>query len=256
MSLLLTSAIENGVQVVSLNSPETKNALGLEMRQAISENFLEATLNDDIRCVVLSGGEHYFSAGADVKSVVEYGPTEMAEAQFEQYWQAVKHFPKPLIAAVNGYAIGGGCELAMHADIIIAGESAKFAQPEVAVGIIPGSGATQRLPRAVGKYRAMRVLLTGQPFSAQEALDMGLVSDIVADAEVRAEAITMATLIAGYSQSAVRRLKEVVLAGADLSLESGLLLERQALHLLFDTPGQKEGMRALLERRKPDFSGS
>jgi enoyl-CoA hydratase/carnithine racemase len=102
----------------------------------------------------------------------------------------------------------------------------------------------------------MRVLLTGQPFSAQEALDMGLVSDIVADAEVRAEAITMATLIAGYSRSAVRRLKEVVLAGADLSLESGLLLERQALHLLFDTPGQKEGMRALLERRKPDFSGS
>jgi enoyl-CoA hydratase len=167
----------------------------------------------------------------------------------------LKNFSKPIVAAVNGFALGGGCELAMHADIIIAGESAMFGQPEVRLGIMPGSGGTQRLPRAVGKFRAMKLLLTGSPFSATEAYDMGMVSEVVEDSRAIEAAMKIAETIARQPAVAVRKIKEVVLAGLDVPLETGLLLERQALHLLFDTGDQREGMLAFLEKRKPKFSG-
>ena len=166
-----------------------------------------------------------------------------------------KEKPKPVLAAVNGYALGGGCELAMHADIIIAGDGASFGQPEVRVGIMPGAGGTQRLVRAVGKFRAMKMLLTGEPVPAREALAMGLVSEVVPDDEVLERAMTLARTIAALPPLAIMQIKEAVLAGEDSSLDAGLALERKAFQLLFATADQKEGMRAFLEKRKPDFHG-
>jgi enoyl-CoA hydratase/carnithine racemase len=170
-------------------------------------------------------------------------------------WAPIKDFPKPLIAAVRGYALGGGCELAMHADIIVAGEGAMFGQPEIRVGIIPGGGGTQRLVRAVGKFRAMRILLTGDPFSAAEAAAIGLVSDVVPDDQVVPFALELARRIAEMPPVAARKVKEVVLAGADVGLDAALMIERQAMQLLFGTADQREGMSAFIEKRKPRFSG-
>jgi len=171
------------------------------------------------------------------------------------YWRAIASCRKPIIAAVNGYAWGGGCELAMHCDIIIAGEGATFAQPEIRVGIMPGAGGTQRLTRAVGKFQTMKMLLTGKPVSARDALAMGLVSEVVADDAVQSSAVAMASTIAAMPPLAVMQIKEVVLAGQDVSLDTALMLERKAFHLLFDTEDQKEGMRAFLDKRKPQYKG-
>ena len=156
----------------------------------------------------------------------------------------------------NGYAWGGGRELAMHCDIIIAGESASFAQPEIRVGIMPGAGGTQRLTRAIGKFQTMRMLLTGKPVSAREALAMGLASEVVADDAVQSTAVAMARTIASMPPLAVMQIKEVVLAGQDVALDTALLLERKAFHLLFDIEDQKEGMRAFLDKRKPQYKGT
>ncbi len=187
--------------------------------------------------------------------MVERTPIELFVRRTERLWRAVADCPKPVIAAVNGYAFGGGCELAMHCDIIIAGEGASFAQPEVRVGIMPGAGGTQRLVRAVGKFRAMKILMTGEPVSARDALAMGLVSDVVEDARVFDEAMRVANVIAGMPPLAIMQIKETVLAGEDSSLEAGLALERKAFQLLFASRDQKEGMRAFLEKRKPEFEG-
>jgi enoyl-CoA hydratase/carnithine racemase len=170
-------------------------------------------------------------------------------------WRVVSACPKPVIAAVNGFALGGGCELAMLCDIIIAGEGARFGQPEVRVGIIPGSGATQRLTRAVGKFKAMKIMLTGEMFSAAEADRMGLVSEVVPDADVMKRALEVAATIAAMPPLAVAQLKEVLLLGADAPLAVGLGLELRANNLLFASEDQKEGMRAFLEKRKPEFKG-
>jgi enoyl-CoA hydratase/carnithine racemase len=160
-----------------------------------------------------------------------------------------------VIAAVNGYALGGGCELAMHADIIVAGESARFGQPEVRVGIMPGAGGTQRLTRAVGKFQAMKMVLTGRPVSAAEALRMGLVSEVTPDARVVETALEMAETIAAMPPLAVMQIKEVLLAGQDASLGAALMLERKAFQLLYDSRDQKEGMRAFIEKRRAKFEG-
>jgi len=254
-SLVKVTPPANGVLLIQLDSPETRNGLTVAMRRQISNCFTEAAENDAVNCVVLTGGDTCFSAGADVRAVVDCSPSDLMREAVEQYWLPLKNFSKPIVAAVNGFALGGGCELAMHADIIIAGESAMFGQPEVRLGIMPGSGGTQRLPRAVGKFRAMKLLLTGSPFSATEAYDMGVVSEVVEDSRAIEEAMKIAETIARQPAVAVRKIKEVVLAGLDVPLETGLLLERQALHLLFDTGDQREGMLAFLEKRKPKFSG-
>jgi enoyl-CoA hydratase/carnithine racemase len=172
----------------------------------------------------------------------------MTLGKVRELWRVIAQCPKPVIAAVNGFALGGGCELAMHADIIIAGKSAKFGQPEVRVGIMAGGGGTQRLTRAVGKFKAMKMLLTGEPVSAAEAFEMGLASEVV-------RALKLARTIAALPPLAIRQTKEVVLAGADCSLDAGLTLERKAFDILFDTEDQKEGMRAFIEKRKPEFKG-
>ena len=173
----------------------------------------------------------------------------------ERYWEAIARCPKPVIAAVNGFALGGGCELAMHCDLIVAGASARFAQPEVRVGVMPGAGGTQRLVRAVGKFQALRMLFTGCTVRAPEALAIGLVSEVAADGQALDRALELARQIAGLPPLALAQIKEVVLAGADLPLDQALALERKAFQLLFDSHDQKEGMRAFLEKRTAEYLG-
>jgi enoyl-CoA hydratase len=246
---------EDGIAVVRVNRPEARNALNGAVREQLAQHFLDLAADEAIRCAIVTGSEKVFAAGADIKAMATASPAEMMLRGTHLAWAAIKDFPKPLIAAVNGWALGGGCELALHADIIVAGEGAKFGQPEIKVGIIPGAGGTQRLVRAVGKYKAMKILLAGEPVTAREAEAMGFVSEVVPDAEVLERALALARVVAALPPIAARKIKEVVLAGADLPLEAGLALERQAFQLMFDTADQKEGMAAFIEKRAPQFQG-
>ncbi len=255
MDVVLVERPSEGVALVRINRPEARNALNMDVRRRLAEEFRALGGDDAVRCIVLTGDDKAFAAGADIKDMAEAGAVEMLLRHTHRLWRAIAECPKPVIAAVNGYAWGGGCELAMHADIIIAGEGASFAQPEIKVGIMPGAGGTQRLTRAVGKYRAMLMLLTGKPVPAPEALAMGLASQVVPDAEVLDTALKTAATIAGMPPLAVMQIKEVLLAGQDCSLDAGLMLERKAFQLLFDSRDQKEGMRAFMDKRKPVYEG-
>ena len=255
MSEVLLERPAEGIAVIRLNRPEVRNALNSNVRELLAEHFRVLGNDETTRCIILTGGEKVFAAGADIRDMVDRTPIEIMTRRGEQLWAPIAACPKPVIAAVNGYALGGGCELAMHADIIIAGEGASFGQPEVRVGIMPGAGGTQRLTRAVGKFRAMKMLLTGEPVKARDALAMGLVSEVVPDGEVFNAALALASTIAAMPPLAVIQIKEAVLAGQDASLETAMMLERKAFQLLFATSDQKEGMRAFLEKRKPEFHG-
>jgi len=244
-----------GVALVRINRPDARNALNMEVRKLIAKHLTELGEDDVTRCIVLTGNAKSFAAGADIKEMAGVGPIEMWQRGTQKLWRVIAACPKPVIAAVNGFALGGGCELAMTCDIIIAGETARFGQPEVNIGIIPGGGGTQRLTRAVGKYKAMKICLTGELFSAREAFDMGLVSELVADADVEKRAIEMASKIASLPPLAVQQAKEVVLAGQDASLDAALRLETKAIQVLFASQDQKEGMAAFIEKRKPKFQG-
>jgi enoyl-CoA hydratase len=243
----------DGVALVRINRPEARNALNPAVRQQLAAHFHDLAADEEVRCAVIAGSEKVFAAGADIKAMAEASPSEMMRRP--DVWVAIRAFPKPLIAAVNGWALGGGCELALHADIIVAGESARFGQPEIKVGIMPGAGGTQRLTRAIGKYKAMKILLTGEPVTAREAEALGFVTEVVPDAEVLDRALALAKSIAALPPIAARKIKEVVLLGADMPLDGALALERQAFHLLFDTADQKEGMAAFIEKRPPKFRG-
>ncbi len=232
---LIVERPTEGVAVVRMNRPEATNALSLSLQAALSKAFAELGADDAVRCIVLTGGEKVFAAGGDIKGLQGAGPIEILQRHTERVWAPIQHCPKPVIAAVCGYAFGGGAELAMHCDIIVAGEGASFAQPEIRIGIMPGIGGTQRLVRAVGKFNAMKMLLTGR--------------------EVLAHALKMAQAIAAMPPLAAQQIKEVVLAGVDASLETALALERKANQLLFATRDQKEGMQAFVEKRKPKFQG-
>ena len=245
----------DGVALIRINRPEARNALNMEVRRLIARHLAEMGEDDAIRCIVLTGNDKSFAAGADIKEMAGAGTIEMMARGTHKLWRAIAACPKPVIAAVNGFALGGGCELAMTCDIIIAGESARFGQPEVKIGIIPGGGGTQRLTRAAGKYKALRYILTGDLFGAKEAFDMGLVSEIVPDADVEKRAIDMARQIAALSPLAIQQAKEVVLRGMDAVLDAGLALETKAIQLLFSSQDQKEGMAAFIEKRKPKFQG-
>ena len=245
----------DGVARITLNRPEVRNALSMSVREQLGALFGELAADAAVRAIVLTGGPQVFAAGADIRDMVERGAVEMMLRRTHVHWQAISDCPKPIIAAVNGYALGGGCELAMHCDIIIAGESASFGQPEIRVGIMPGAGGTQRLTRAVGKFQTMKMLLTGKSINGREAWGMGLASEVVADELVQQTALDMAIAIAAMPPLAVMQIKEVVRTGQDIPLESALMLERKAFQLLFDTEDQKEGMRAFLEKRKPQYVG-
>lgn len=244
-----------GVARLRLNRPAVNNALSLELQALLARYFSELAEDASVRCILLTGGEQVFAAGGDISSMAGVGPIEILQRHTERVWAPIQHCPKPVIAAVCGYAYGGGCELAMHADIIIAGRSARFSQPEIRIGIMPGIGGTQRLVRAVGKAKAMQMALTGRPISAEEACIAGLVSEVVADEQVQEHALEQARLIAAMPPLAAEQIKEVILAGMDASLEAGLALERKANALLFASRDQKEGMQAFLDKRRPVFEG-
>ena len=246
---------ENGVAVVQLHRPEARNALNLELRKALSDTFQQLSQDDAVRVIMITGGEKVFAAGADIKDFTTATTAQMYLRHTEQYWQSLVDCPKPIIAAVNGYALGGGCELAMHADIIIAGQSAKFGQPEVKLGLMPGAGGTQRLLRAIGKFKTMLLVLSGKFITAQEASQMGLVTEVVEDENTIPYALELAQTIASLSPIAVQQIKEVTNLGQDQSLQGALALERKAFQILFDTKDQKEGVNAFFEKRPAQYTG-
>lgn len=245
----------NGVSVIRLNRPKVRNALNAALRQELAAIFVK--LNDDVntKAIVLTGGDKVFAAGADINDFLTAKTIDMYLRHSEQYWDAITNCRKPIIAAVNGYALGGGCELAMHADIIVAGKSAKFGQPEIKIGLMPGAGGTQRLFRAIGKHKAMKMVLTGDMISAEAADQMGLISEVVEDEMTINRAIEIAKKLAGYSPIALTQIKEVANLGVDMPLQSALALERKAFQILFDTEDQKEGAKAFLEKRSAEYKG-
>ena len=255
MEEVLVERPQAEVALIRLNRPEARNALSQSLRQALTAHFVALSEDDSVRCIVLTGGERVFAAGADLRAMADSSPIDILLLNNQRMWQTIAACPKPVIAAVNGFALGGGCELAMHADIIVAGEGARFGQPEIKVGIMPGAGGIQRLARAVGKFKAFRMLLTGEPIGAREAEALGLVSEVVADDQVQARALELAAQIAAMPPLAATQIKEVLLAGQDASLETALMLERKAFQLLFASADQKEGMHAFLDKRAAQFKG-
>jgi enoyl-CoA hydratase/carnithine racemase len=246
----------HGVAVVRLNRPEVRNAINLEMRAELTAHFLGLAADADVRAIVITGDDRAFVGGADIAEMSKLNAADHLLNDMMNVWHAIRACPKPIIAAVQGYALGGGCELAMASDIIVAGAGARFGQPEVRVGIMPGAGGTQRLTRAVGKFQAMRMVLTGELVGAAEALRMGLVSEVVADADVVGRAMEVAQRIAELPPLAIVRAKESILAADNLALDAGLAYERKGYQLLFSTDDQKEGMKAFLEKRPPRFKGA
>lgn len=243
------------IATIFLNRPKQLNALSLVLMDELVAvlNVLEA--DDVVHAVVLTGNEKTFAAGADIGDMAEATPVTMFERDQFSKWDRIRRFKKPLIAAVSGFALGGGCELAMLCDMIIASETAQFGQPEIKIGVMPGAGGTQRLTRAVGKARAMEMVLTGRPINAQEALAVGLVNRVVPVELYFAEAQKLAREIAAMPPVAVRLAKEAVLKCFDSFLQDGLEFERKNFYLLFSTEDQKEGMAAFVEKRKPEFKG-
>ncbi len=253
--IILIEQQANGVCVITLNRPKVRNALNTELRQKLADIFIQ--LNDDpqTKAIVLTGGDKVFAAGADVNDFLTAKTVDVYLRYSERYWDSITNCRKPIIAAVNGYALGGGCELAMHADIIVAGKSAKFGQPEIKIGLMPGAGGTQRLFRVIGKHKAMKLILTGDMISADAADQMGLVSEVVDDETTIKRAIDVATKLAGYSPIALTQIKEVANLGVDMPLQAALALERKAFQILFDTEDQKEGVKAFLEKRDANYKG-
>jgi len=255
MNDYILSKTDNHVGIATLNRPEVLNALSVElMDQLIAA--LEGFDNDpNIRVIVLAGSERVFAAGADIADMAEASVVQMSERNNLARWKRIAAVRKPIIAAVSGFALGGGCELAMHCDMIIASESAKFGQPEINICVMPGAGGTQRLTRAVGKFRAMELILTGRFLSAREAYDAGLVTRVVPKERFLAEALRLAHELATKPPLALKLAKEAILAADEMSLTQGLEFERRLFYSLFATEDQKEGMKAFLEKRKPTFKG-
>ena len=247
---------EAPIATVQLDRPEVLNALSEELMDELVAAL--ETLDDepDIRCIVLTGSEKAFAAGADIKqSFVDATPASMLEQDLTTRWERVRKIRKPIIAAVSGYCLGGGCELAMTCDIIVASETAQFGQPEVNLGIIPGAGGTQRLTRAVGKYRAMDIILTGRRVKADEAKAIGLAAQVYPAATWLEDAKTLARTIAQKPPIAVRLATEAIDLAWNSTLDAGLEFERKAFYLLFSTEDKKEGVDAFVNKRKAIFKG-
>jgi enoyl-CoA hydratase len=243
------------VAVVTLNRPQQLNALSYGLVKDLSLAMQALDEDDNIRVIIVSGGEKVFAAGADIKEMADVGPFDAPVKERLAYRDRINEISKPVIAAVSGFALGGGCELAMSCDIIIASETARFGQPEVNLGIIPGSGGTQRLARTVGKYRAMEMVLTGEFLSASDAERLGLVSRVVPVELLLEEARALARKIAAKPLLAVKAAKKAVLKSANTSLDDGLDYERASFYVLLASEDRKEGMKAFLEKRKAEFKG-
>ncbi|TMJ12965.1 MAG: enoyl-CoA hydratase [Alphaproteobacteria bacterium] len=243
------------VTLVTLNRPKALNALNTTVLAELIEAFAAYDSDESQRCLVLTGNERAFAAGADIKEMSNHGFAEMYASNFFAGWERVTATRKPWIAAVAGYALGGGCEVAMMADFIIAADTAQFGQPEIRLGVTPGMGGSQRLTRAVGKAKAMEMCLTGRNMGAEEAERSGLVARVVPAAELLDEAMKTAQAIASMAPLAAIATKEMVNAAFETGLAQGIVFERRLFHGLFGTEDQKEGMSAFVDKRKADWKG-
>ena len=242
------------VGLIRLNRPKQLNALNDALMDELGDALAALDADEGIGAIVLTGSDKAFAAGADIGAMKDWGYMDVYKTGYiTRNWERMKSVRKPVIAAVAGFALGGGCELAMMCDVIIAADGAKFGQPEIKLGVIPGAGGTQRLPRAVGKAKAMDLVLTGRMMDAQEAERAGLVSRVVAADKVLDEALTAAAQIAEFSLPSVMMAKEAVNRAFEAPLAEGVLFERRLFHALFATEDQKEGMAAFVEKRKPKF---
>lgn len=246
---------EAGVAVVRLRRPEALNALNSELMAELREALFALDRDDRVGAIVLTGDERAFAAGADIKEMAEMGAVDMEYADHFVDWDALREVRKPIVAAVSGHCLGGGCELAMMCDIIVASETARFGQPEILLGVMPGAGGTQRLTRAVGKSAAMEMVLTGEPITAERARELGLVSRVVAKDALLPEAVRLARTIAERPRLAVRLAKDAVNRAFETALSEGLAYERRNFYFLFASHDQKEGMAAFVEKRPPKFTG-
>jgi enoyl-CoA hydratase len=247
--------VDAPIATVTLNRPEVFNSLSPALMADLSDALRRLDELDEVRAVVLTGGPKFFAAGADIKEMATRTAVSQMTIERGERWGGVTRFTKPLIAAANGYVLGGGCELAMMCDLIIAGDTARFGQPEVNLGILPGAGGTQRLPRTIGKYVAMEIDLAGEFLTASRAHQLGLVNKVVPNEATIRVAQAIARRIAEKPPLAVRLAKESINTSLEMSLSDGLAFERKSFHLLFATEDKTEGIAAFLEKRKPTFKG-
>ena len=253
--ILVTPQSRPGVALIQLNRPKELNALNLQLMLEMRDALKSLDEDDAVRVVIITGNERAFAAGADIKQMAGKTAIDMLITDQFSTWDQIRKFRKPLIGAVSGFALGGGCELAMTCDLLVASETAQFGQPEIRIGTMPGAGGTQRLTRAVGKAKAMEMVLTGEFISAQEAHRVGLVSRVVPVGQYLEEAYRLAATIAGMSPVAARLAKESVNRAFETHLDEGLHFERKNFYLTFASEDQKEGMAAFVEKRKPVFKG-
>jgi enoyl-CoA hydratase len=253
--ILVENQVREGVALIRLNRPKELNALNLELMDELVAAFKMLDDDETVRCIVITGNDKAFAAGADIKQMAGRTPIDMQKIDQFSKWDSIKRTRKPVIAAVSGFALGGGCELTMLCDMIVASETARFGQPEIKIGVMPGAGGTQRLTRAIGKARAMEMVLTGKFITADEAFAAGLINRVTSPELYLDEALKLASEVASMPPVAVQLAKEAVLKAFDTSLDDGLLFERKNFYLLFATEDQKEGMNAFAEKRKPEWKG-
>jgi enoyl-CoA hydratase len=253
----ITLTVEGPVATVTLNRPEALPALNGRMVSELTDALSTLARDDSVLCLVLTGSERAFCAGADIREMAGQSAVDMVRTEhFRAFWELVGRHPKPIVAALSGYALGGGLELAMCCDIILASEGTKIGQPEISIGIIPGGGGTQRLTRTVGKYKAMEMILTGSNISAEEARSLGLINRVVPPGQHLTEAKKIALAIASKGPIAVKLAKQAINRAEESGLSEGLEYERQLFYMLFATKDKDEGMKAFLEKRRPEFMGS
>jgi enoyl-CoA hydratase len=256
---LLVSEKENpeGLKtgVIQINRPKAMNALNIELMGEMADVLFAFDIDSEIGCSVVYGNEKAFAAGADIKEMADMNAVEIYYREMFASWDRIRLMKKPVIAAVSGFALGGGCELAMLCDMIVAGENARFGQPEVNLGVIPGAGGTQRLTRAIGKARAMEIILTGKMVSAKELFDAGLLTKVVPDEKYLDEAFELAKIICSKPTLAVQTAKESILKSFDTTIETGIEFERKNFYLLFASEDKMEGMKAFVEKRKSEWKG-
>ena len=253
-TLILTSVVEHA-GLIQINRPQQLNALNAVVMEELAMALEEFDRNEQVGCIVITGNQRAFAAGADIKEMVDATAVEMLQRDSIARWDRIRKTKKPVIAAVSGFCLGGGCELAMACDLIVASESAQFGQPEINIGVIPGAGGTQRLTRALGKSRAMELILTGRYLPAREAGQLGLVSRVVPVEVYLDEALKLANEIAARPPIAVRFAKEAINKAFETPLSEGLEFERRLFYFTFATEDQKEGMRAFVEKRKAEWAG-